>query len=139
MSQKVLIPWAMPEKGKEWLRKAKVEVVSLHGPNGEIPRAREFMKGMSCANVLIPRGNQKVSENMMVANPKLRGIANYGVGYDNIDVSSATKLGIPVTNTPEVLTETTADLTWGLLMATARRIPQAHHYTISGHWKDLIE
>jgi glyoxylate reductase len=71
----------------------------------------------------------------MTANPNLRGIANYGVGYDNIDVAFATELGIPVTNTPGVLTETTADLAWGLLMATARMIPQAHHYTLSGEWK----
>jgi glyoxylate reductase len=71
----------------------------------------------------------------MMVNPNLRGIANYGVGYDNIDVVSATELGIPVTNTPGVLTETTADLAWVLLMATARKIPQAHNYTLSGQWR----
>jgi len=57
------------------------------------------------------------------------------VGYDNIDVAFATRLGIPVTNTPGVLTETTADLAWALLMATARKIPQAHNYTLSGEWR----
>jgi glyoxylate reductase len=71
----------------------------------------------------------------MMVNPNLRGIANYGVGYDNIDVVSATELGIPVTNTPGVLTETTADLAWALLMTTARKIPQAHNYTLSGQWR----
>jgi glyoxylate reductase len=57
------------------------------------------------------------------------------VGYDNIDVLFATELGIPVTNTPGVLSETTADSAWALLMATARKIPQAHNYTLSGQWK----
>jgi lactate dehydrogenase-like 2-hydroxyacid dehydrogenase len=57
------------------------------------------------------------------------------VGYDNIDVATATKLGIPVTNTPGVLTETTADLAWALLMATARKIPQARDFVLSGQWK----
>jgi glyoxylate reductase len=76
-----------------------------------------------------------VTRKVMMANPNLRGIANYGVGYDNIEVASATELGIPVTNTPGVLTETTADLAWALLMATARWIPQAHNYVLSGEWK----
>jgi glyoxylate reductase len=72
---------------------------------------------------------------MIMANPNLRGIANFGVGYNNINVAYATERGIPVTNTPKVLTETTADLAWALLMATARKIPQSHIQTISGKWK----
>jgi glyoxylate reductase len=101
----------MPEAGKETLRKSRAEITFLHGPSGELPT---------------------------LANPNLRGIANHGVGYDNIDVASATELGIPVTNTPGVLTETTADLTWTLLMATARKVPQGHDYVTSGQWNGAI-
>jgi glyoxylate reductase len=135
MSRKILVPWAMPEIGKEVLKKAKVKTIFIHGPKGELPTLHELIKVVKTADVLIPRGTQPVPKKVMMANPNLRGIANYGVGYDNIDVRTATEFGIPVTNTPGVLTETTADLAWALLMATARKIPQAHDYTLSGQWK----
>ncbi len=67
--------------------------------------------------------------------PNLKVIVQYAVGYDNIDVKFATKKGIIVTNTPGVLTETTADLTWALIMATSRRINEADRYVREGHWK----
>jgi lactate dehydrogenase-like 2-hydroxyacid dehydrogenase len=69
--------------------------------------------------------------------PKLDGvkvISNVAVGFDNIDVPSATRLGILVTNTPDVLTETTADFAFALLMAAARRLIEAHEYVHSGEW-----
>lgn len=137
MSRRILVPWAMPEIGKEYLRKAKVETVFIHGPKGELPSLNQLIKAVKEADVLIPRGTQPVPRKVIAANPNLRGIANYGVGYDNIDVRAATELGIPVTNTPDVLTDTTADLTWALLMATARKIPQAHNYILSGQWKGV--
>ena len=135
MSDRILVPWNMPEIGREVLRKSKAEVTFLHGPKGEIPSLKELTEAVRHADVLIPRGTQEVPRKVMMANPTLRGIANFGVGYDSIDVASATELGIPVTNTPGVLTETTADLAWALLMATARWIPQAHIFTLSGEWK----
>jgi hypothetical protein len=94
-----------------------------------------LIKAVKNADVLIPRGTQPVPRKVITANSNLREIANYGVGYDDIDVRAATEFGIPVTNTSEVLTETRADLAWALLMATARKIPQAHDYTLSGQWK----
>jgi len=135
MSGKILVPWAMPDIGKEVLEKAKVDAIFIHGPRGELPSLKELIEAVRNADVLIPRGTQPVPKKVIMANPNLRGIANYGVGYDNIDVRAATESGIPVTNTPGVLSETTADLAWALLMATARNIPQAHGYTLSGQWK----
>jgi glyoxylate reductase len=135
MSKRILVPWAIPEIGKEVLTKGKAEVTFLHGPKGELPNLKELMEAAQKADVLIPRGTQAIPRKVMMVNPNLRGIANYGVGYDNIDVVSATELGIPVTNTPGVLTETTADLAWALLMTTARKITQAHNYTFSGQWR----
>ena len=66
--------------------------------------------------------------------PKLRAISNYAVGYDNIDVAAATARGIPVGNTPDVLTDATADLTFALLLAAARRIPEAAVAARGGDW-----
>jgi glyoxylate reductase len=135
MSRRILVPWAMPEIGREVLRKSKAETIFLHGPKGELPTPKEIMKGISNVDILLPSAFQSVPKEMMSVNPNLKGIANFGVGYNNIDVASATRLGIPVTNTPGVLTETTADTAWALLMATARKIPQSYTYTISGKWK----
>ncbi len=65
----------------------------------------------------------------------VRSISNVAVGFDNIDVAAATRKGILVTNTPDVLTDTTADFAWALLMAAARRVVEGHHYVHSGQWR----
>ena len=66
---------------------------------------------------------------------KLRIIANYAVGYDNIDVEAAAERGIIVTNTPDLLTDATADLTWALILAVARRVVEAHQFTAEGKFR----
>ena len=66
--------------------------------------------------------------------PALEIVANFGVGYDTIDAAEASRRGIMVTNTPDVLTDEVADLAVGLLLATVRRIPQADRYLRNGHW-----
>lgn len=68
------------------------------------------------------------------ATPRLRMVANMAVGYNNIDVEAATRLGIAVSNTPGVLSDTTADLAFALLMATARRIPEAERFLRAGKY-----
>jgi lactate dehydrogenase-like 2-hydroxyacid dehydrogenase len=65
----------------------------------------------------------------------VRSISNVAVGFDNIDVAAATRKGILVTNTPDVLTDTTADFAFALLMAVARRVVEGHHYVHSGKWR----
>ncbi len=65
----------------------------------------------------------------------IRILANVAVGFDNIDVPAATRKGILVSNTPEVLTDTTADLAFALLLAAARRVVEGHHYVHSGKWR----
>ena len=66
---------------------------------------------------------------------RLRVVSNFAVGFDNIDVPACTRRGIPVGNTPGVLTETTADLAWALLMAAARRLPEGDDYVRAGRWR----
>jgi lactate dehydrogenase-like 2-hydroxyacid dehydrogenase len=65
----------------------------------------------------------------------VRSISNVAVGFDNIDVAAATRKGILVTNTPDVLTDTTADFAFALLMAAARRVVEGHYYVHSGKWR----
>ncbi|MFC2016212.1 2-hydroxyacid dehydrogenase [Chloroflexota bacterium] len=77
----------------------------------------------------------RIDLTLMETAPKLKVISNLAVGYDNIDIPEATKRGIVVGNTPGVLTETTADLAFALLMAAARRVVEADNYTRKGRWK----
>lgn len=76
-----------------------------------------------------------VDANLLDHAPNLKVIANMAVGYDNIDVDAATSRNIPVGNTPGVLTETSADFAFALLMSVARRIPEAQQYVQDGNWK----
>ncbi len=84
---------------------------------------------------LISLLTDRVDARLMDAAPNLRVISNLAVGYDNIDVDAATEHRIPVGNTPGVLTETTADFAFALLMAAARRIPEAQSYIRAGNWR----
>jgi glyoxylate reductase len=78
---------------------------------------------------------EKIDAAVMDASPRLRVVANMAVGFDNVDVAAATARGIVVTNTPGVLTQTTADFTWALLLAAARRVPEADRFVRDGRWK----
>jgi len=75
------------------------------------------------------------AEIMDAAGPQLRVVSNLAVGVDNVDLVEATRRGIPVGNTPGVLTETTADLTWALLMGAARRIGEGERFVHEGRWR----
>ena len=79
--------------------------------------------------------SDKIDANLMDSAPKLKVVSNLAVGYDNISIAEATKRHIVVGNTPEVLTETTADLAFTLLMSAARRVVEADNYTRKGQWK----
>ncbi len=76
----------------------------------------------------------RLDRSVLEANPQLEVVSNVAVGYDNIDVPAARRLGITVTNTPDVLTETTADLALALMLAVARRLPEADEFVRSGSW-----
>lgn len=87
-----------------------------------------LLRGVREADVLLSLLTEQVDRKLLEANPGLLGVANHAVGFDNVDVAVATELGIPVSNTPGVLTEATADLTWALLLAVARRIVESDAY-----------
>ena len=75
-----------------------------------------------------------IDDEVLAAAPTVKVVANVAVGYNNIDVDAAHRRGVVVTNTPDVLTETTADFAWALLMATARRVVEADRFARSGQW-----
>src|SRR5882724_6082982 len=89
---------------------------------------------LSDAHALVCLLLDRVDASVIARAPKLRVIANCAVGYDNVDVAAATAAGIAVTNTPDVLTEATAELTIALMFAAARRIPEGDHLVRSGQW-----
>jgi len=102
----------------------------------ELPPPHEsLLEEVRDVDGLLPLLTDKIDASVMQAAPKLKVISNLAVGYDNIDVAEATKRGIVVGNTPGVLTETTADFAFALLMAAARRVAEADAFTKKGRWK----
>jgi glyoxylate reductase len=97
------------------------------------PRA-ELLTRVADKDALISLLTEKIDGELLDAAPKLRLVANVAVGYDNIDVPLCTRRNIAVTNTPGVLDETTADFTWALLMAVARRLIEGDRLARSGRW-----
>lgn len=95
----------------------------------------ELIEKLQDKDGLIATGSEPVSAAVLSACPRLKAVCNQAVGYNNIDVAAATKAGVMVTNTPDVLNETTADFGWALLMATARRITESEHWLRAGNWK----
>jgi glyoxylate reductase len=87
-----------------------------------------------CSGLLCLLTN-RVSASLLDANPQLRWVSSMSVGVDHVDVPALTARGIPLGNTPGVLVETTADLNFALLLAAARRIPEADRYIRAGHWR----
>src|SRR5436309_7348380 len=111
------------------------ERFSLTAPPQVSPPSRAaLLKGLREAHAAVCTLTEVIDGNVLKAAPDLRVIANYAVGYNNIAVKEAKARGIVVTNTPDVLTETTADLTWALLLATARRVLEGDRLARSGTW-----
>ena len=97
---------------------------------------QELVNALKEAEVLVPTIGDKINASMLsLANPNLKLIANYGAGYDHIDVKTAFQRGIIVTNTPSVLTADTADMTMALLLAMPRKLREGHEEMQSGNWK----
>lgn len=97
------------------------------------PRDAILRAGHACDG-LVSLLTDTVDASLMDACPRLRVVSNYAVGYDNVDVPAATARGIPIGNTPGVLTETTADFAFALLLAAARRIVEGVDYVRAGKW-----
>jgi lactate dehydrogenase-like 2-hydroxyacid dehydrogenase len=99
------------------------------------PRAELLERVRGCDGLLALLTIKIDGELLDAAGPQLKVVSNMAVGVDNIDISAATERGIVVGNTPGVLTETTADLAWALLLAAARRVVEAERYVRDGQWQ----
>ena len=124
----IFVTRTIPDAGLDILYE-RAEVKLYSGNDFYQPTRTELIEGVKEADVVLSSITEKIDREIMELNPDLLGISNYAVGYDNIDIKSASELGIPVTNTPGILTDTTADLTWALLMDTARRITEADRFS----------
>lgn len=101
----------------------------------EAPPSPELLKdGLRHADAAICTLTERITDDVLPSPGQLKIVANYAVGYNNIDLEAAQARHIIVTNTPDVLTETTADLTWALILATARRILEGDGHVRSGNW-----
>jgi glyoxylate reductase len=108
--------------------------VDLYAGDSAIP-GTELLARVAGKRALLCLLTDRVDEKVLAAGADLRVVANIAVGYDNIDVPAARARGIVVTNTPDVLTEATAELTWALILAVTRRIPEGDRLVRRGGWK----
>jgi glyoxylate reductase len=135
---KVFVTREIPVPGLNLLRKEFEVSIYLHD---HVISKKELIKELKDKDGLLCLLTDLVDRDVIFAEPKLKMIASYAVGYDNIDVSAATERGIPVSNTPGVLTETTAELAWALLFSVARRTVEGDSFTRAGKfngWAPLL-
>jgi glyoxylate reductase len=130
---KVFVARIIPDDG---LRKV-TEATDATVWQDDLPPPREKLLASveGCDGVLTLLTDRVDAEFLDRAGPGLKVVSNYAVGFDNVDVPECTRRGIPVGNTPGVLTETTADLAFALLMAAARRVAEGDRYVRAGRWK----
>ncbi|ALA58282.1 2-hydroxyacid dehydrogenase [Nitrospira moscoviensis] len=103
-------------------------------PTDQTPAPAELHQGFSQAEAVICTLNVTVDAALLAQAARLKIVANFAVGYNNIDVAAARARGIIVSNTPDVLTDATADLTWALLLASARRVVEGDRVVRAGAW-----
>jgi lactate dehydrogenase-like 2-hydroxyacid dehydrogenase len=129
---KVFVTRRIPEPGLNLLRKEfEVEINPFDRPLSK----EEIIEELKGKDGLLCLLTDPIDESVIKSESKLKMIANYAVGYDNVDIKVATDRGIPVSNTPGVLTDTTAEMAWALLFSVARRIVESDEFTRSGRFK----
>lgn len=104
-------------------------------PLDALPALSALREGFCQADAAIVTLGDRIDAETIHAAARLKILANYAVGYNNIDLAAARERGLVVTNTPDVLTDATADLTWALLLATARRVVEGDSLVRSGRWR----
>jgi glyoxylate reductase len=135
MSWNVFVSRRIPTEGMDLLRQSGAEV-RLHDEESPLPRNELLAQLRSCDGVIIG-GGERVDAEFFDAAPKLKVVSCLAVGYDNVDLAEATGRRILVTNTPDVLTDAVADLTWALILGVARRVVEGDRLARSGKWRGL--
>jgi glyoxylate reductase len=127
----IFVTWPMEAEARAILE--RVGVVRTSPTEHELPLA-DLARQVADCEAIIPMGAHSVPEAILRAAPRLRIVAVAAVGYNLVDVAAATRGGILVTNTPGVLTETTADMAWALMLGVARRVPESDRFIRAGKW-----
>jgi len=104
-------------------------------PQDRVFTKAELIQRLAGKQGVFATGSERFDAEVLDANPQLKAVCNMAVGYNNIDVDACSARGVLCTNTPDVLTETTADFGFALMMATARRITESEHFLRRGEWK----
>lgn len=133
MRPKVYVSRKIPEQAMAMVRNV-AEVNSWDREDLVVPR-EVLLRAVPEVDGILSLLTDRIDGELMDAAPRLKVVSNFAVGFDNIDVGAATKRGIVVTNTPEVLTETVADFAFCLILAAARRLVEADGYARAGKWK----
>lgn len=129
---KVYVTREIPKKGLKKIKELfETEVWTEYYP----PTKDVLIENIQDVDAIVSLLSDEIDSEIFDATPELKIVSQLAVGFDNIDVKEATKRGIFVTNTPGVLTETTADFAWALLMAVARRVVEADNYVRKGKWE----
>ncbi len=132
LKPKVFVTRPIPETGLKRVKEAcDAEVWTDPLP----PPAALLRQKIANCDGLVALLTDRIDAALMDLAPRLKVISNFAVGFNNIDVPAATQRGIAVGNTPDVLTDATADMAFGLLIAAARRLVEGHQYTLAGKWK----
>lgn len=133
MTARVFVTRRLPAAGLAPLREAGLAVDVYDGEEA-VPR-RELLRRAAGAAALVTLMSERVDDELLdAAGPSLRVVANYAVGYDNVDMAACARRGVAVANTPDVLTDATADLAFALLLAAARRLVEGDALVRSGRW-----
>jgi len=132
---RIFVTWPMELQARAILERAGT--VETSRTEAELPEA-ELARHVAGVDALVPMGANRISEAVIAAAPRLRVIAVAAVGYNLVDVAAATRRGILVTNTPGVLTETTADMAWALMLAVARRVAEGDRFVRAGRWTGVL-
>lgn len=130
---RVFVSRHIPDEGLALVRDA----CDMELWDGDLPPQRdELLRRVAGVDGALTLLTDRVDDEFLdAAGPQLKVVSNFAVGFDNIDVAACARRGIPVGNTPGVLTDTTADLAWTLLMAAARRVAEGDRYVREGRWK----
>lgn len=135
MKHKIYLSRILPQKAMDLLyENFDVEV----NPYDRVATKEEIIKGIKGKIGLISLLTDTIDSEIMDSNPDLKVISNYAVGFNNIDIKAATLRKIIVTNTPGVLTDTTADMAWALMLAISRRIVESDRFTREGKFKGWV-
>jgi lactate dehydrogenase-like 2-hydroxyacid dehydrogenase len=131
MKPRAFLTFPLPDDA---LARIDAQCAVVRAQRGPPPSREELLRALADIDGLLATTRLAVDDELLAAAPRLRVVSNFGVGYDNVDVPAATRRGVLVCNTPDVLTDAVADLTMGMIIAIARRLVESERLVREGAW-----